>query len=1402
MSRTHLHEAGNRPHANRIARHLLAIIGAFAVMIATLFAMPSAAQAAPNPGIVVSDLTLSTEDGGQATVGDTLTAAGTWDAGSADPTPGDTFTIGLPAELGFGEAVPFNLDGPTPDGDIVTWATCLTDPDAQVVTCELTDEVTAYPLDVRGTFEFEVTAIEATDETSVTFDLNGIATPVELPGGGGIDDGIVVPDEWDKSGVLNEDKWSMTWTINLPGASLAGHDAVNVYDDLGDNHQLCDPAGLRIETVRGDTVVDVTEIATLSTDGLPNPAYDFGIALVAPESGFDPGVTYRITYMTCTPDEQIDPKGTEYTNEATVDIFPVSSGVIGVTQDWEFTADVTKWGNVLGGADRNGTIKWSVTVAGDFLTDKDGFDFGDTLTGDHAVCEDTITGIRVFERYGPSWSKARDITDMLSITQTPSSDEDFAVRVDVSDDSFAFQPSNTLYDIEYFTCATTDGLPEGGTEFGNSASVDGAIATSTPQAPGRTDRKTGGINTSAVTLDGTEHLPQTTMNWNITVPGERLDEIAGDLTVTDTLSGAHQVCADGEGGDVTDRLGLRVEARDQIGGGGLTTVDLSDSATASLDGDTITVTIPQPTLPQPDGDEQAGFSKEYQYVITYTTCTTSGGMDAPGTTYGNSATVEGKTYERTVTQNNRGSGTGTGVSRGSFAIEKGLADTPGAGFVPDDASFTVHAKEIDPSGATQLEYDLQVPLNGDPASGLNARGTGWTAELSEPTLPSFPGVTWGAPTFAEGAGVTPSADGTTAIVSLDPRSNVEVSLENTALLGSVVVEKAVEGGAAGVVDPDTEFAMTAQIDVSALGDGFPAQPDRTFTVTAGEPHTLADLPIGAVVTVTETLPTDDDLLTWSPAVVSPERLEVLADHATAPETFTVTNTAERSVGTFTVAKQVTGEQADNSAVPDQVTATATWTDAEGNEREKTLELPTDGTPVPFGESLLVGTEVTLTETPLADGSSIAWGAPVWSGAGVAQDGESAVVTIARDANAAVTLDNHAATSTAGISLIKGVAGEAAGEVADGTEFPVTVEWVDADGETQTRDLTIDAVTPTVLDEDLPAGTVVTITEGERPGIDTVIWGSITIAGNGVTDAGDGSATIVVSDQQNDVALVTIINESTWAPGTFTLSKEVTGIPLDDPDVPETVDVIATWIDEEGVEQTNELTLPNDGTSVPFGLDLPPGTEVTLTEVAPADTDRFSWGAPVWSGDDLEARDDGTATLTIGAATVDAVTLTNTATADLGSLELAKSLSGDGANGLPEGTAFPVTLSWTDLQGEPQQREVEVVAGSPVVIDDLPLGTEIEITEGRAELGDELRWVGVEWTTSDELVSLTADGDTAIVSIAGDDGANAAVTLTNDIERASGIVATGGDTLGWIALGAGALILAGGGALLIRRRRAA
>jgi hypothetical protein len=647
-----------------------------------------------------------------------------------------------------------------------------------------------------------------------------------------------------------------------------------------------------------------------------------------------------------------------------------------------------------------------------------------------------------------------------------------------------------------------------------------------------------------------------------------------------------------------------------------------------------------------------------------------------------------------------------------------------------------------------------------------------------------------------------SDGGKVATATITPAANIRVSLTNTAELGALTVVKNVDGAAAGLVDPDREYTVTAKINTDALGDAFPAQADRIFTVTAGKPHQLTDLPIGAMVSFSEALPNNDDILTWTPATFAPASITVLPEHATEPATISVTNHVARTVGTFSISKTVTGDQADNPAVPDEVTVTANW-DQEGTPGEKTLTLPTDGTAVPLGENLLIGTKVTLTETPLKDGSSIAWGAPVWSGTGVSVDGQSAIVTVGRDAAARVSLENHAATSTAGISLIKGIAGEAAGEVDPATTFPVTATWTDAKGATHSKSLTVSTVEPTQLGEQLPAGTVVTITEGDRPTIDTVVWGSITISGEGVEDNGDGSATITISDQQGATTLATIVNEATWAPGTFSLSKHVTGVSQDSSDVPKTVTVNATWYDKQQQKQSKQLTLPTDGSVVPFGDDLPHGTEVALTELAPDGSARFTWDSPVWSGDATPS-DNGSAIVTIAAAGNAKVVLTNHATATLGSLSLTKKVTGNGASDLPAGTAFPVTVSWTDLLGHAQQVDTHVSASTATVVDDIPFGTKLSIVEGETKLPGDLRWTSVSWSTNDNRVTVTPAGDHGVtVTVTGETGTTASLTATNEIAKIPALAVTGLDinpaVLGALT-GIAAVMIAIGVWLMRRRRR--
>jgi hypothetical protein len=1364
------------------------------------------AQAAPNPDVEISNITLTDYDGNPLTeqleVGQEFVITGEWDATDADPQPGDTFTIGLPDVFDFVPGIPpINLVG---DGE--TWAIC--DPVDGVLTCTFTEAVNGKD-GIHGTFQFDARAVQATTEEQVTFDLNGVSGVVELPGEGGIDDGIDLPDEVSKTGVMNGNNWSMTWTVDIPGASLvaAGGDVAHITDTLGDGHQLCDPTGFIVQTVRGDTVVDVTELAEF--DGTPGDT-SFGIDLNAPEGGFDAGVTYRIKYQTCTPDGQIDPAGTTYDNSAEIEGWGEAGIGVGQVTNRPWHQNISKSGSVLGGTERNGKIRWTVTVPGSELVGKNSFTLAESLGSGHEVGADTISGITVHEQYGPSGDRRSEITDELERTINSQSGNAFNVTFAIENtEDFAFKTSDWRYIITYDTYVTSDELPEGGTQYANSASIDGKLTTGTAEVPGRKYDKAGKLNTAVKTLDGVEHSAFTTLDWTVTIPGEKIDGL-DEIVLEDVLGDTHTVCTAGDPSDgVEARLGLNVSVQDQISGGGMTPdpANLTEFTEATVDGQTLTLKIGQP--------EDGEFSRDDQYVISYATCTASGGIDARGTEYTNQ--IEGSGVDRSgkTTMNYTGSGTGTGVAKGSIAVSKKITGA-GAAFVPDGTTFDVLVKEFAPgSSEPENTYTLAVPLNGEAVSGHFQRGNGWTIELSEPTFPSVPGVSFGTPKFAEGDGIVLSENGSVATATISPQTNVALELTNEALLGQMQIAKVLEGTAATHPNAlEQDFTFSAAIDVSGLGDNVPAQADRTFTLKGGESETLENLPIGAVVTVTEAQPADDDTLTWATPVVSPNPVTITTDHVATAAAVTVTNSVSRTVGTFSLSKLVTGAQADNSAVPAEVTVTASWQEEGGEPQTEQLTVPTDGTPVAFGHDLLIGTEVTLTETPLVDGSSIAWAAPGWSGTGVAAgEDNSAVVTIGRSADAAVVLENHAATSVAGLSLLKVLTGEAVADVPADAEFPVTATWEDAEGETQSRDLLINANEPTPLGVELPAGTVVTLTEGERPAIDTVEWGTITFDGTDVTDAGNGSATVVVSDQQDAVSLVSVTNEANWTAGTFSLSKQFDGILADDTDVPDTIEVTATWNITEGgelVPQSKTLVVPTDGSSVEFGEDLPAFTEVTLSEAQPAAGSRFTWLTPVWSADDhLVVHEDGTATLTVQPAGAHELLLTNGVLASVGSLELTKVVSGTGASMVAKDTAFEIVVEWTDLLGEQQQREVTVTPEESVAIDGFPVGTEVTLTEKPGKNPDGAEWVGAEWSAGAEGMTVDSDGRTATVTVSAEALASASLVLDNEYrdrgdvggtggERGNGLSTTGA-TMGGIIAGAVLLLGLGAAALVLQRR---
>src|SRR5699024_6816617 len=63
-------------------------------------------------------------------------------------------------------------------------------------------------------------------------------------------------------------------------------------------------------------------------------------------------------------------------------------------------------------------------------------------------------------------------------------------------EAFEFDPEKN-YRFQYSNCLTTDGIPNPGTEFGNSAVFNGAEISGKTTSPNVTENKSGRLNTSA-----------------------------------------------------------------------------------------------------------------------------------------------------------------------------------------------------------------------------------------------------------------------------------------------------------------------------------------------------------------------------------------------------------------------------------------------------------------------------------------------------------------------------------------------------------------------------------------------------------------------------------------------------------------------------------------------------------------------------------------------------------------------------------------------------------------------------------------------------------------------------------------------------------------------------------------
>ncbi|MCA1006815.1 DUF5979 domain-containing protein [Rhodococcus hoagii] len=1338
-----------------------------------------------NPGIevAITEVKVVGTPGPQIKVGDSVEVSGTWDASKTTPKKGDEFTIKFPDELKFPANQPIALEG-TDNGSPIIWGNCELVAATNLMTCVLTDAVDGRELDVFGTFTVYTKAVERTTSETVNFTINNEVVAVDLPGTGGISDGVTIG-EAKKSGKLQDNKQSVRWTIDIPGADLAaldtGNGSVNLTDALSGNMKLCAGTLPNAKLLVGrDKFDEVSGGVTVSQAAAGAPV---SIAITN-GAAFKSDMVYRVEYTSCTVSGEADAAGTVYDNSVQIGGKTVSA--LGVGQDFVPKTAPSKSGSLDKGK-RYMEADWSILVPGSYIagitTPDKKVTIVETLGTGHAVCKSGLDlrierANRLPALDGSGYGRTTVTGDFdVAVTGATEGATTFTVTI-TPKDAGTIDPKQYYY-VTYRSCLTGSEVPDNTVEFTNSATVNTDPVTATAKGPAFEGSKSGALNKTPRMVAGEAQPAGTTLDWKVEIPGRHLETLTERAVVTDTFSDTLTVCE--VGNDLKANLNLKVVAKDFLGTNSVNPErDLTAATTVERTADGIKFTLPK--------DEDAGdYNREIRYFIDYTLCTASGGLDQFGTEYRNSLAYTGNIINsKSVEQTWGGGGTGTGVTRGSFSLQKEAA--PLSKEFPEDTEFTVKVEEFAPgndpaNNKPTSTYNIKVKADGTPVNGHNPRGTGWQIRLSEIDLPTVGGVYFEQGKFRPAAGVTLNADQTQALVTITPKANIGVTLLNKAVLGKATITKTVIGDGLGDLSGNESFVINARIDDNDDATGTEV---RQFTLKSGQHFELKDLPIGAKVTFDEVLPLNTDRVTWAAPVIVPNTLTIGTN--AAANTVSITNEAKITYGSFDVRKALTGPEAFNKNVPATFDVTATWTGTDGVEQTKTLKLPKDGSTVSFGENLPGGTKVTLTETVPANGSGLAWSVPAYAGNVTAGAPGSAVVTIGKD-RGQVEVKNYVDTNDGTLRITKQVSGEAAEAVGD-EAFTVEARWQDGT-EFRFKELTVKQGESTPLGVDIPVGTQVTFTEKGRPGIDRVEWGTTSwgtdpTGGSWLISNADGTATGIVSDAPIDGRLITLSNEALWKFGSVEFTKFILDgddlIRATEADLPEgaefkvKIDGITPALPEgtefPAVNETITLNAENDW-SWTSGEVLPRDTVITFAEVDPAALPGISWARPYYNvaADAGEPGHRNTVEVVAGDKAVVEIHNRPIPTTDV---DIDKIVTGPKGKQVTEheSTTFQVTATWTDVDGEDRTCVLDVKPGGSVsptagcdaaVVDGrvyFPRDTEITFAETGA-LTDvtNVKWGEVVWGVNEgEAEVATIDGKSTAVSVTLTGDANESVVL--------------------------------------------
>ncbi|WP_232023193.1 DUF5979 domain-containing protein [Actinomyces viscosus] len=324
--------------ASLLVGALLVALGSFVALIA-----PSA-SADQNTGVKVSfsPLVLADKDGTEypgkpAHLEDPVRMKFAWDASTADPQPGQSFSISLPAEYRYREIGRHDdlvLGNGTKVGDCVTTS--------ETLTCTFNAAISAAT-ELKGSGNQMLMAQKVTQENKTTFNANGTDVEVFHP-----NNERILPIAWVEKDLgkyansLKRDSNALTWHIQFSGTTIANHLGVEAgsvntvtFNDVSGGGQTLNPdlgswyvrvnpeeygggADGYFDVAKADGTAMSTDHGsfvlkpTIGADGITA-----SITLTRTDGTFAKNANYEIVYQSLAEGGKIVP-GRVYTNSATL----------------------------------------------------------------------------------------------------------------------------------------------------------------------------------------------------------------------------------------------------------------------------------------------------------------------------------------------------------------------------------------------------------------------------------------------------------------------------------------------------------------------------------------------------------------------------------------------------------------------------------------------------------------------------------------------------------------------------------------------------------------------------------------------------------------------------------------------------------------------------------------------------------------------------------------------------------------------------------------------------------------------------------------------------------------------------------------------------------------------------